>query len=462
MKHSYAMVLLLAGLSGCAVGPAYERPAAPTPADWTAAPADSRWPAADWWSDFGDPQLDRLVAQTLDRNHDLWAAAERVAQARALLQVAEAPLSPSLSADDQASRSKSAGTANGSGTTTNRFQVGLAAAFEPDLFGINRSRADAAAKNLRASEFDRQAFVLRLAAATVRSYFEVSALNARLAISRDTLDAARNTLDLVRKRERAGMASTLQLAQQESEIAALEAGIPVLETQRSRILHALALILGSLPGDTEIEPPPLAQLQARQTPAGLPSGLLQRRPDVASAEAALASAGAEVRAATAAQFPRIVLTAETGFASLALRELVAPGSSFFGLVAGLSAPVFDGGRLQAQLQFSEARFRELGQSYQQIVLVAFAEVEGTLVERESTVRTLAARGRAVEHADRAYRVAKLQYDAGMADYLAVLVAERDLLATRDSEAQARLAALTAATNLYQALGGGWEECRGCR
>ena len=118
--------------------------------------------------------------------------------------------------------------------------------------------------------------------------------------------------------------------------------------------------------------------------------------------------------------------------------------------------------MQAQLQFSEARFRELGQSYQQIVLVAFAEVEGTLVERESTVRTLAARGRAVEHADRAYRVAKLQYDAGMADYLAVLVAERDLLATRDSEAQARLAALTAATNLYQALGGGWEECRGCR
>ena len=462
MKRSFATTFLLAALAGCAVGPTYERPAVSTPTDWAAAQADSRWPAADWWTDFGDPQLDGLVTRALAYNHDLSAAAERVAQARALLQVAEAPLLPSLSGDAQAGRSKSASATNGSGTATNRFQIGLAAAFEPDLFGINRSQADAAATNLRASEFDRQAFALRLTAASVRAYFELSALNARLAITRGTLDAARNTLELVRKRERAGMASTLQLAQQESEIAAIEAGIPLLEAQRSRILHALALILGRLPGDAEIEPPLLAELQAPQTAAGLPSELLQRRPDVASAEAALASAGAEVRAATAALFPRIVLTAETGFASLALRQLVTPDSGFFGLVAGLSAPFFDGGRLRAQLQFSEARFRELGQHYQQAVLAAFAVVVGALVERESTTRTLAARGRAVEQAGRAYRVAKLQYEAGMADYLSVLVAERNVLATRDSEAQARLAALTAATNLYQALGGGWEECRGCR
>ncbi len=441
---------LTLALAGCAVGPAYERPAVEAPGRWAAVQADGRWPAAEWWADFGDARLDELVREALERNHDLQAA-ERVVQAQALLQVADAARYPVLAADVQASRGRN----TGGGAIANRFEAGLAAAIDPNLFGSNRSLAEAAAENLRASRLDRQAFELGLTTVTTTTYFEIAALDARLAVARDTLAGARRTLDLVRMKHRAGMAGALQLAQQEGEIASLEATVPALETRRRQAFHALALLLARLPEQLLLAPPPIAQIRAPQTPAGLPATLLEHRPDVARAEAALVAANADMRAATAALFPRIVITAQGGFASTALRELIRPGSLVFSLAAGLTAPLFDGGRLRGQLAFTETRYRELAQNYQQTVLAAFTDVETALAAQQDSMQALAARNRAAEQATRAYRIAGLQYEQGLADYLTVLTAERAMLAARDAEAQARLERLTGAVGVYRALGGGW-------
>ena len=448
-RLGFAAAALLIG--GCAVGPAYERPAVEAPSDWAARKADARWPARDWWTAFEDPVLDRLASEALAANFDLKAAVERVAQARALAQVAGAALYPSVSADAQAGRRKNSG-----GNSVDFYQAGLTASYEIDLFGRNRAQAEAAAANLKGSEFDRKTVELGVATATASTYFALGALEARLAVAQEGLANAGDTLQVIRARREAGMATSLEVAQQQVEIATLQAAIPAFKTQRLQAVNALALLLGRLPEGFAVDPTPIVQLRAPETPAGLPSTLLERRPDILSAEAALASANAEVRTATAALFPRLDLTVQGGYASVALRQLFEPGSTFYALAAGLTAPLFDGGRLRGEFAFTEARYRELAQNYQQRILAAFSDVENALTAQSNAADTLVAQREAVAHATAAYRIARLQYDQGMADYLAVLTAERGVLAARDAEVQAQLERLAAAVGVYQALGGGWE------
>jgi len=443
-------------IGGCVVGPTFERPAVEAPSDWGADKADARWPESDWWTEFQDPVLDRMVAEALTNNHDLKAAVERVAEARALAQVAGASLYPSLSADVQIGRQKSAsGNPNARlAAPTNFYRAGLTASYEIDLFGLNRAQTQAAAANLKGSEFDRRTVELGVVAVTASTYFALCALDARLAVAQETLANARNTQQLIRDQQQAGMATMLQLAQQQVEIATIEASIPALKTQRRQTLNALALLVGHLPEGFDILPTAIVQVRPPEIPAGLPSTLIERRPDIMRAEATLESANADVRAATAALFPRINLTGQRGYASLALRQLFDPANAFYTLAAGLTAPLFQGGRLRGELAYTEARHRELVQNYRQNVLTAFSDVENALTARRNTADTLAAQGDAVAQAALAYRIAKLQYEQGMADYLAVLTAERSLLAARDAEVQAQFARLDAAVSVYQALGGG--------
>ena len=444
-------------LAGCAVGPTYELPAVEAPGDWAAGKADARWPAFDWWTAFQDPVLDRLASEALANNHNLKAAVERVAEARALAQVAGAALYPSLSADVQAGRQKnSSSNPNGKTVTpTNYYQSGLTASYVLDLFGGNRDQALAAAAALKGSEFDRATIALGITATVTATYFQVSALDARLETARLNLATARSTLDLVRAQSNEGMATALQVAQQESQVASLEAALPTLLTQRRQTLNALALLLGRVPENFDTTPTALVRIVAPMPPAGLPSALLQRRPDLASAEAALAAANANVRAATAALFPRINLTAQGGFASIALGQLFSSGSAIYALAAGISAPIFDGGRLRGELAYTQARYRELAQNYQQAVIAAFADAENALTAQANTQLALDARRQAVVQADRAYRLAELQYREGMIDYLTVLDTERNWIAARDAKVQAQLERLAAAVSVYQALGGGW-------
>lgn len=450
-------------LAGCAVGPTYERPVVEAPGDWVAGKADARWPAPDWWTAFQDPVLDRLVTEALANNHDIKAAVERVAEARALAQVAGAALYPNLGADVQAARQKSSarnstGNTSSSGQTgsiTNSYQLGLTASYEIDLFGHNSDQALAAAAALKGSQFDRETVALGITATVASSYFQLSALDARLETARLNLAAARSTLGLVRAQSNEGMATALQVAQQESQIASLEAALPTLVTQRRQTLNALALLLGRAPEDFDPAPTALARILAPMPPAGLPSALLQRRPDLARAEAALEAANANVRAATAALFPRIDLTAQGGFSSIALHQLFGSASVIYSLAAGITAPIFDGGRLRGELAYTQARYRELAQNYQQAVIAAFGDAENALTAQVNTQVTLAGSQQAVAQAERAYRLAELQYREGMIDYLTVLVAERSWIAARDAQVQAQLERLVAAVSVYQALGGGW-------
>ncbi|HEY4688743.1 MAG TPA: efflux transporter outer membrane subunit [Anaerolineae bacterium] len=443
-------------LAGCAVGPTYERPAVESPSDWVADKADARWPAIDWWTAFRDPVLDRLVIEALANNHDLKAAVQRIAQARALAQVAGAAHYPSLSASAQASRqNNSNNNLNGKFVTPNSYQAGLTASYVLDLFGLNRDQAEAAAAKLKGSEFERQTVELGVAAVTASSYFKFAALDARLAVAKETLAKARHAAELVRTRQQAGMATALQVAQQQAEVASLQAAIPTLQTQRRQVLNALAMLAGHLPDGFDVKPTAIAQLGLPQAPAGLPSALLERRPDILRAEAALAGANADIRAATAALFPRINLTAQGGYASAALRQLFDPGNTFYSLAAGLTAPLFEGGKLRGELAYTEARYGELVQNYRQTVLAAFTDVENALTAQRNTDDTLVAQRDAVTQATLAYSLAEFQYEQGMVDYLAVLTAQRSLLAADDAEAQARFARLDAAVSVYQALGGGW-------
>ena len=449
------LLLLVTALTGCAVGPAYERPPVELPSGWQSGAAEDRWPAPRWWRDFGDPTLDALEETALSQNHDLRAAIERVAEARALLQVAAAGLYPSLDASAASSRQKSS--SGNSSSITNRHQALLSASYELDLFGYNRAQAEAAAARLQGSEFDQRTVELGVTALTAGTWFTLSALDARLAAARESLDIARAMLGVVQAQRQAGMATDLQVAQQELEIATIEASIPPLQTQRTQAANALALLLGRPPEDFAPQVTPIAQLRLPSPPAGLPSGLLERRPDVRSAEAALQAATADARAATAALYPRLDLTAQGGGASSALHQILDPGSRLFTLAATLSVTLFDGGRLRGELAYSEARVRELAQTYQQTLLSAFGDVENALSAQRNGDEALAAQRRAVDQAQRALRIATLQYQQGMALYLDVLTAQRSLLGARDAEVQARLTRLNAALSLYQALGGGWEE-----
>ena len=447
-------------LGGCASGPVYERPQTSIPTNWTAGTADARWPALDWWTAFADPTLNKLVSAALQNNHDVGAAAERIAQARAQALIAGSQLYPAVSASAGLGRknSSSDGREQLLREPSASYDLGLTASYQLDLFGEAKALADVAAAGVAASEFDRQSVALSVAAATVSAYLQLSAVDERRAVLNSTLDAARKTLELVRARQHEGRASGLEVAQQRAEVARLEATIPTLETEREQFRNVLSVLTGSAPGNFTVTAAPIDRLAVPATPAGLPSTLLEHRPDVLRAELALAGANANIRAATAASFPRIALTAEGGFASLALKQLFNPGKLLYSLAAAVTAPVFDAGRVKGQIALNEARYRELAENYQKAVLSAFTDVDNALTAQSSSALVVNASRARVVQASEANRIVELQLRGGMADYLAVLEAQRALLLAREAHVLARLDQLNASVSVYQALGGGWDRC----
>jgi NodT family efflux transporter outer membrane factor (OMF) lipoprotein len=445
-------------LGGCAVGPTYQRPIVNVPNHWVAQAADGLWPADDWWIAFNDPTLDHLVAEGLSTNHDLKAAIERVHEAQSLAKVAGAPLFPTVSAEAGGGRERAF---KKNPNKPQRYddtytQLGLTASYELDLFGQNRDQLKAANAKVESSEFDRDAVRVGLASAVASTYLQLCSANERLAIARDSLASARDTLDLVRAQLHGGTATALQVAQQQSEAESLAASIPPIETERSRTWDALARLVGTTPEALNVTPSSLMQMSAPVPPTGLPSALLERRPDVQKAEADLRAANADVGAATAALFPKVNLSALGGYGTVfGLDSLFLPASQFYGLAVGLSAPLFDGGKLRGELNYSQARYQELVENYQQAAISAFGDVDDALAAERDSQAALEARHVATVSAAQASELAKAQFQQGMADYLSVLVTQRTVLNARDAEVQARLARLEAAIGVFQALGGGW-------
>jgi NodT family efflux transporter outer membrane factor (OMF) lipoprotein len=407
-----------------------------------------------WWTTFGSLELESLMAEALAGSPDLAIAAERVQQAEAQVRVVGASLFPVLSAQGGGAGHRTStvgGARSGGAVVDSAGNVGLTASYELDLWGKNRAGVRAAESSAAAAGFDRDTAQVTLVSGVATSYFDVLALRTRLAIARDNLATAQKVLDLVSARARNGAASALDISRQEATVLSQQAALLPLEQQEHQTLAALGILVGRAPEATGI-----GDLQVPTIDPGLPSTLLVRRPDLASAEAQLAAANADVAAARAALLPTITLTGTAGLATIALTSIATSGATAaIGIAASLLQPIFDGGRLRGQKAVAESRERELVQTYRKAILSAFADVEEALAGTTRLGQQEQLQTDVQTHAQESLRLAEIRYKAGADDLLTVLDAQRTLFAAQDQLAQIALSRLQAAVGLYKALGGGW-------
>ena len=454
MKTKAICIALAFALTGCGTTSPMLKPNVTAPAAWNeAAPAGAMGVSADWWHGFGSAELQSLVDQALAGSPDLAIAMERVRQAEAQVRIAGASLFPTIDLGFGASTRV---TNDSRGTTrTEASTVNVAVSYEVDLWGRNRSGVRSAESSLAATAFDRDAARLTLIAGVASGYFDVLSLRSRLAIARENLAIAERVLELVSARARNGAASALDLSRQQAAVLSQRAALLPLEQQERQTLAALAILTGRLPQGFDVKAAGVSDLQVPGIDPGLPSELLVRRPDLASAEARLASANADVAAARAALLPSISLTGSAGLASGALLAVLGGPTSAISLGLSVLQPIFDGGRLRGQVSVAESQERELVESYRKAILTAFGEVEDALVAASRQAQQEVLQQQVQAQAREALRLAEIRYREGADDLLTVLDAQRTLFSAQDQLAQIRQNRLDAAVDLYKALGGGW-------
>ncbi|WP_049767721.1 efflux transporter outer membrane subunit [Parvibaculum lavamentivorans] len=440
-------VALALMLGACSMVPDYARPETGTPDAWSGPRVAGMDVAADtqWWNSFGDPELTLLMQVALANNLDIEQALARVEQARGAARAAGSSLLPQVSGSGSASSRSVDG-----GSMSDSSQIGLSASYALDIWGRYRAQAQSADLSLVASEFDGYSAALIVQSQVATTYFTILALKDRIAIAEESLAAARDTLRIVEARYNAGSISGLDLAQQRNAVATIEASLPSLRAQEAANENALAILLARVPGRFAVEGETLDKIALPAIAAGQPSELLERRPDIRSAEARLLAANANIGAARAAFFPSLDLSASV---TRSFAGGVAETASALG--ASLLAPIFSGGSLEGNLQSAEGRQVELAANYKQTVLTSFAEVENALVNADANALREASLAVAADEARRAYDLAQARYRSGASDLLSVLDAQRSWLSARDSAAQARLNRYSSAVDLFVALGGGW-------
>ena len=454
------LVLLLAGCA--AVGPDYERPATGLPGAYPDAPADLAATAGiqtEWWKLYGDQRLDELVASALERNADMRIAVARIEEADANLREAGASFLPQVDFGATPARSR---ISNQTATpipssvplVRNNVRLALSTAFELDFWGKLRRALEATRALALGSRYAKEVVTLSLAGLTTQAYFSLRSLDAQIAVTRTTLESRDEALTFVRNRARGGIASDLDVNQ--AELARADASIQLKDLLRQRALieHQLGSLTGRLDlalptGDLLTLPmPPLP-------PAGLPSTLLQRRPDVLQAEQQLIAANAQIGIARAAMFPTISLTSYLGLESSGLSTLLATGAGIWSLGFGMALPIFDAGRYAARTQAAEARQKQAVGGYQKAVETAFREVADALTtvqQTEALEQDLQLRAKAARYA---LRLARLRYDAGYSAYLEVLDAQRTANDAELAFVRNRQSRLAASVDLMKSLGGGW-------
>ena len=457
-------LLLLAGCA--AVGPDYERPAANLPGAYPDAPVDL--PAAvaisaDWWKLYGDQRLDELVASALARNADIRIAVARIEETDANLREAGAAFLPEIDLVGTPQRQRISAAAatpvpSSIPLVRNDIRFALGTSYELDFWGKLRRALEATRASALGSRYAKEVVTLSLAGLTAQAYFSLRSLDAQVALTRATLASRQDTLDMVRRRAVGGIASDLDLNQAELARADASAQLKDLQRQRALIEHQLATLTGRL--DLTLAAGDLKDLLnlplPPQPPAGLPSTLLERRPDVLLAEQQLVAANAQIGIAKAAMFPTVSLVSYLGSQSSGLPTLMSSSAGIWSIGFGLTAPIFDAGRYAARTQAAEARQKQAAGIYQKSVETAFREVADALssvtqlaaAEQDQRERALAARN--------VLRLATLRYESGYSAYLEVLVAQA---AANDAElafVRNRLAHLAASVDLMKALGGGWD------
>jgi NodT family efflux transporter outer membrane factor (OMF) lipoprotein len=422
--------------------------------------AEAAMPPLDWWRLFRSAELTDLIEQARASNLDIAVAIAQIVQADAQSRVAGSALLPTVDLNGSATRSRPSQTTAGSGASfggseQNNLSASLTASYEIDFWGKNRSALRAAEETAVASRYNREVVGLTTVVSVANSYFQVLAAQDRLRIARENATSAQRILNLIKQQFSAGTASDLNVAQQESLVNNLRATIPQLVITLEQNQAALALLVARPIERVNIHGGSMRGIAIPRVTPGLPSELITQRPDVRQAEAQLASANANVENARAQMLPSITLTGEGGYQSAILRTLLRPESAFYTGTAGLTQPIFDGLRLQGNLDLQKGLQDQLLQSYRKSVISAFTDVDKALIAVRQTALAERLEADVVSSSRRAFDLSEQQLRAGTINLVTLLQTQQTLFQAQDAVAQARLARLQAVVSLYQALGGGW-------
>ncbi|HOB62156.1 MAG TPA: efflux transporter outer membrane subunit [Candidatus Competibacteraceae bacterium] len=444
-------------LAGCSLAPTYERPTVPIPAQWQVDIQQANdFANTAWWEQFNDPILSDLVQTALRENKDVQIASARVQEYMGRYGAVHGAEFPQVGADAAGARTRSGESTVSPGTplTNNLFQVNLGVSFDLDLWGKLRNASAAAQAQLLATEQAKRTVILSLVSLVANSYVQLLNYDKQLAVTRATLETRSESVRINGLRLQAGLIGELDYQQAVAEYQNAAVQVPLLERQIAQQENAISLLLGRNPGKIA-RGPTLDQLALPQVPAGLPSDLLERRPDILDAEQQLIAANALIGVAKAAFYPNISLTGLLGTASTELSDLFDGPSKTWQFAGQLTQPIFTGGTLTGQLQAAEAVQQQALLNYQKVIQKAFAEVDDSLIA-VSTMRTQLQDQQAQVNALQRYLdLATLRYQNGYSDYLTVVDAERNLYSAQLQYVQSQGQLYTALVSVYAALGGGW-------
>ena len=457
MRNRLLIILAVLLLTACTVGPDYARPPADAPSAWTVSPETAAGLAdTAWWERFDDPVRTALVRTALNENLDLLAAAARVDEFLGRLQTTRAEFFPQIGAGAGASRQDDTetGLQSGDNGPYNYYQGTLTASWEIDLWGRIRRANEAARAELVATEEGRRAVLLSLTANTASSYLVLRGLDRQLEIARKTAEAYADSLQLFRLRHQYGTVSQVEVSQVESQYELARQAIPRIEAAVARQENLLSVLLGRNPGPIP-RGKTIDELAIPGIPAGLPSELLERRPDIVQAEQLLIAANARIGVARALYFPRLSLTGAFGTASIHSDQLLEGPSEVWQIGGDVLAPIFTFGAIEGQVKASEARQRQALFSYRQAILNAFREVENALVDTTRGREQLASQTRREMALTTYARLSLEQYEGGTTSYLQVLDANRELFSGQLDRVQTQTDTFIALVDVYRAMGGGW-------
>lgn len=466
MSHARDLVLrtlaliTLSTLAGCMVGPDYLRPSAPVPASyvemegWKAADPADHAPKGNWWTGFGDPELDALMAQVDVSNQTIAGAEARVRQADAATAAARASLYPFLNVAAGATRNNSAASTAGRSTNAN-YSVGFGASWEPDLWGGIRRSIESAGASAQASAADLANARLAVQASLAQNYLLLRVQDAQIRLLRENVAAFERSLTLTRNQYDAGIVARGDVAQAEAQLEATRAQVYDAQLSRRQLAHSIAVLIGKPPSEVTIAAQDSVVATLPAIPVAVPSTLLERRPDIAAAERRAAAANAQIGVAQAAFFPSVTLSANGGLQSSLIGSLLSLPSRYWTLGASLAQAVFDAGLRSAQKEQAIANYDATVAAYRQTVLTGFQEVEDNLAALSLLAQEAAAQDAAVVAARRSATIALNQYRAGTTSYLAVVVLQSSALTAERNALALQARRFTASVGLVKALGGGF-------
>jgi len=476
--HRALIPLAFAATVGCAVGPNYKRPAVDVPVTYRDIPAGQTAPGetqqsapaqstptapstqslgdAKWFDVFQDPELQSLIHTALKNNYDVRIAATRVLAAQAQLGITRANQFPTVNAGGNVTSQQSPQLGPIPSYELTQGAVLASAAWDLDFWGKYRRATEAARANLLSTEWAQKEVMSSLVANLATAYFQLRQFDLELEISRRTLASRRDSLHLTQTLEQHGINSLLDVRQSEQLVYTAATEVPDLERQVAQQENAINTLLGRNPGDVPRGLKLTEQPHAPEVPAGIPSALLERRPDIRSAEANLIAANAQIGVARAAYFPDIALTASAGYESPKLTDLFQGPAGIWNMAANLTQPIFQGGRLKNNVRFTEAERDQMVLTYQQTIQGAFRDVSNALIAYRKNQETRAEQEHLVASAKDAAHLSEVRFKAGTTDYLEVLTNETNAFSAELALAQAQGNELIALVQLYQALGGGWQ------